>query len=112
MTVFATNLEPSQLVDGAFLRRIPYKIKALDPSEKDFRRLFQFMAPRMEVAFRQDTLDRLIQEHDVKENRPYRFCHVRYLLNQIRNYCLFLEKKVEMSPEAVDAAVENYFSLT
>ena len=112
LTVFATNLEPKELVDEAFLRRIPYKIKALDPSEKDFRRLFQYLAPRMDVQFHQATLDRLVEECYIKQNRPFRFCHVRDLLSQIKNYCVFLEKNVELSPDAVDAAVDNYFSLT
>ena len=33
LIIFSTNLEPKQLVDEAFLRRIPYKIHAADPSE-------------------------------------------------------------------------------
>ena len=40
LIIFATNLEPRDLVDEAFLRRIPYKIEVLDPSLDDFRGLF------------------------------------------------------------------------
>ena len=35
LILFSTNLEPKQLVDEAFLRRIPYKINATDPTEAD-----------------------------------------------------------------------------
>ena len=45
--VFSTNLEPKDLVDDAFLRRIPYKIEVENPSEDEFRQLFQIMAPIM-----------------------------------------------------------------
>ena len=38
---FATNLEPRDLVDEAFLRRIPYRIEIVDPSEGQFRELFR-----------------------------------------------------------------------
>ena len=38
--VFSTNLEPRELVDEAFLRRIPYKIDVCDPTEQQFRSLF------------------------------------------------------------------------
>ena len=31
LIVFSTNLEPKELVDDAFLRRIPYKIEVTDP---------------------------------------------------------------------------------
>ena len=32
LVVFSTNLEPRELVDEAFLRRIPYKIEVVDPT--------------------------------------------------------------------------------
>src|SRR5260221_13938259 len=31
LLIFSTNLEPKDLVDEAFLRRIPYKINVTDP---------------------------------------------------------------------------------
>ena len=40
LILFSTNLEPKQLVDEAFLRRIPYKINAADPTEPMFRKMF------------------------------------------------------------------------
>ena len=45
LIIFSTNLEPKDLVDDAFLRRIPYKIEVIDPSEEEFRELFKIMAP-------------------------------------------------------------------
>jgi predicted ATPase with chaperone activity len=47
LIVFSTNLEPRDLVDDAFLRRIPYKIQITDPSEQEFHDLFKMMAPKM-----------------------------------------------------------------
>ncbi len=38
LIVFSTNLEPADLVDEAFLRRIPYKLDVLDPSERNTAR--------------------------------------------------------------------------
>ena len=37
LIIFATNLEPRDLVDEAFLRRIPYKIEVLDPEPRGFQ---------------------------------------------------------------------------
>ena len=42
--VFSTNLEPRDLVDEAFLRRIPYKIPMGDPTEAQFRQLFDMVS--------------------------------------------------------------------
>ena len=47
LIIFSTNLEPSDLVDDAFLRRIPYKIEISDPSAKEFHVLFQIYSDRM-----------------------------------------------------------------
>ena len=47
LIIFSTNLEPKQLVDEAFLRRIPYKIHAADPSEAEFRQMIEMFAPKL-----------------------------------------------------------------
>src|SRR5262249_8465248 len=47
LIIFSTNLEPKQLVDEAFLRRIPYKIQAADPTEEAFRRMIGIFAPKL-----------------------------------------------------------------
>ena len=52
MIVFATNLEPRQLVDEAFLRRIPYKIEIRDPTEDEFRQLCRSAAETYESVSR------------------------------------------------------------
>ena len=44
LIVFSTNLEPKDLCDEAFLRRIPYKILVNDPTEAEFRKLFELVA--------------------------------------------------------------------
>src|SRR4029078_13053792 len=49
LIVFSTNLEPKQLVDEAFLRRIPYKIEVIDPDEQSFRQLLKIMAGKLGV---------------------------------------------------------------
>lgn len=111
LIIFSTNLEPKQLVDDAFLRRIPYKIEVLDPSEEEFRQLFVIMAPKLGIRFEQAALDHLIQHHYKAVNRPFRCCQPRDLLLQIVNYCHYISKSPEMSAEYFDYAVANYFAV-
>ncbi len=111
LIVFSTNLEPRDLVDDAFLRRIPYKIEVKDPSEQEFRDLFELMAPKLGVPVRQEVIDYLIKTHYRKTGRPFRFCHPRDLLTQIRNFCRFTDTEPDMTPELFDMAVENYFAV-
>ena len=111
LIIFSTNLEPKQLVDDAFLRRIPYKIEVLDPTEEEFRQLFHLMAPKLGIRFDQAALDYLIEKHYRAVNRPFRCCQPRDLLLQICNYSRYMSLQPEMTPEFFDYAVENYFAI-
>ncbi len=52
MVVFATNLEPRSLADEAFLRRIPYKILAKNPSLEQFSKICEMNCRRHKLAVR------------------------------------------------------------
>jgi len=111
LVIFATNLEPRDLVDEAFLRRIPYKIEVRDPSEEEFRELMRMMSPKLGVEYREGPVDYLIVKHYQERSRRFRYCHPRDLLLQVRNFCLFHEQRPTLTNEAVDAAAHNYFSI-
>lgn len=111
LIVFSTNLEPKDLVDEAFLRRIPYKIEAPNPSEEDFRELFRLMAPKVGCEYDEDSVQYLIEKHYQAVGRPMRCCQPRDLLLQIRNHCLYQKVPPRMSRENIDFAVENYFAV-
>lgn len=111
LVIFSTNLEPKDLVDEAFLRRIPYKIEVLDPSEESFRKLFEIMCQKLTIPYRPAVVDYLVQKHYKEAKRPFRNCHPRDLLMQVRNYCLYKTKPLDLLPEYFDYAAENYFSV-
>jgi predicted ATPase with chaperone activity len=110
LLVFATNLAPKELVDEAFLRRIPYKVEVRDPSEQEFRGLVRSLAEKMGVRSNPEAIDYLITRHYRQSSRPFRYCHVRDLLAQVKHYCEFHECKCEMTPQTLDVAVHNYFA--
>ncbi|MEN0110553.1 MAG: AAA family ATPase, partial [Planctomycetota bacterium] len=77
LIVFSTNLEPRDLVDDAFLRRIPYKIEVIDPTEEAFRTLIDIMAKKLGVPRDQDAIDYLIDKHYRQTGRGFRACQPR-----------------------------------
>jgi len=109
--IFSTNLEPRDLVDGAFLRRIPYKIQVPDPTPEQFHQLCQIMAPNLGFQYNKAAVDYLIDKHYKAHKRPMRACQPRDLLLQVRNYCMYHNLPKTMTPEAFDFACENYFSI-
>ena len=111
LVIFSTNLQPKDLVDDAFLRRIPYKIEVPNPSEMAFRKLFEIMAPKVGLPYKADSVDHLVNKHYISTGRPFRNCHPRDLLLQVRNYCLYNDLPMDMCPEYFDYACDNYFSI-
>ena len=111
LIIFSTNLEPKDLVDGAFLRRIPYKIQVPDPNREEFTKIFGILAPLMGFEFLPDVVDRLIERHFIPNGRPFRSCQPRDLLLQVRNHCTYHRLPRTMTDEGFDFAVENYFSI-
>ena len=72
LILFSTNLDPGDLVDEAFLRRIPYKIHVESPPEPIFRKLLGLMAKKHGMDFPEDLMDYLINTHYKAHSKPFR----------------------------------------
>ena len=111
LLVFSTNLDPKDLCDEAFLRRIPYKVEVRDPSEEDFRRLLHIQCDLLGFEPNTAAFDYLIETHYTRADRPFRNCHPRDLILQIQNQCLFRETPLKLTKAAFDEAASLYFTL-
>lgn len=109
LIVFSTNLNPTDLVDDAFLRRIRHKIQVPNPTWDEFRVIFQRVAARHGVAFDEEVFKYLVLEHYVKAKREPKAVHPRDLLDQVVDIAKYLETEPRLTKELVDAAVEAYF---
>ncbi|WP_146572044.1 AAA family ATPase [Botrimarina hoheduenensis] len=108
--ILSTNLEPRELVDEAFLRRIPYKIEVVDPTEVQFYKLLEVYAERLEMKLAPRIGEWLLAEHFHLQNRRPRFCHPRDLLRQARNFCVVHDRPLVADEETLGVAVHNYFA--
>jgi predicted ATPase with chaperone activity len=111
LIIFSTNLEPSDLVDEAFLRRIPYKIEIPDASEEEFHHLFRLCAKTFHCEYHKESVQHLVDTHYRPLDRPLRRCHPRDLLSQIQHYCTYNGLPMEMRPEYFDRVVRSYFTV-
>lgn len=110
LIIFSTNLGPMDLADEAFLRRIPYKIEVKDPSVTEFARLFEAACRTFGCKFFPEAVHYLIETHYSPCGRPLRRCHPRDLLAQIKNYCLYYGRPMELRPDYLDRVVRSYFT--
>jgi len=109
LVVFATNIEPRELVDEAFLRRIRYKIKMADPTPDEFREVLKRCCAARRVLYDDEAVTHLIAKHYVEAKRLMRGCHPRDLVDQIADRAKFLGVPPVLSKETVDRACETYF---
>jgi len=106
---FSTNLDPSALVDDAFLRRVRYKLEVQRPDEEQFHQIFEIMCRKRGVAYNANAIDYLIDSHYRPTNRPFAACQPRDLLDQVIDMSHYLGQEPKLDPALLDAAVRSYF---
>jgi hypothetical protein len=110
MIIFSTNMDPRDLVDDAFLRRIKYKIEVGNPTPEQFKALFELMCRVKKVPFDERGFVYLIREWYQKFNRNLRFVHPRDLLSQMTDIAAYMGVAPTMgNKELLDRAAASYF---
>jgi hypothetical protein len=110
LLVFSTNLDPDQLVDGAFLRRIQIKVGVFGPDEKMFYQIFANQAKALgfpEVD--KSSFLHLLNEWYRKTNKPLQSVHPRDVLKGVKVLCEYAGEPLHMTPELIQESCEGYF---
>ena len=109
ITVFSTNLNPTDLVDEAFLRRIRHKIHIPSQTEGEYKEILRRACHIYGVHYDSEVVDYLLDVYYRKQNRTLAGSHPRDLLEHIIEYAAFLKQTPEFTIETVNAAAANYF---
>jgi hypothetical protein len=68
------------------------------------------VAASFKCEYRRNVVDYLLNTHYYPAGRRLRRCHPRDLMSQIRNYCVYNNRQVEMKEEYFDRVVRTYFT--
>ena len=109
LLIFCTNIDPKDLLDEAFLRRIPYKVKLKDPSEEKFRHIMKFMSSKYDIEYDDASVDFLIDNY-FNGKRPFRSCHPRDIIEQIINASAYQRVQPKFTKDLIKLAAFNYFA--
>ncbi|HET9011847.1 MAG TPA: hypothetical protein VFN38_08525 [Gemmatimonadaceae bacterium] len=107
--VFATNLKPESLADEAFLRRIPYKILAKNPTIDEYCRIFELNCRKRGLSFDPVMVEYLERKYYAPRGLQMRACHPRDLINHVVDICRYTQREPVISRELLDAACGSYF---
>ena len=100
--IFATNLDPKDLVDEAFLRRIRYKIAVGAPSLPIYKKIFAKECEKKNINYQESDLDILIDKYYRAKNRPLRACDPRDITDRIYDYCIYHEIPLDASAPVME----------
>ena len=109
LIIFATNLKPESLADEAFLRRIPYKIMAKNPTLDEFCQIFELNCRRRNIAFDPVLVEYLNRKYYQPRRLQMRACHPRDLVEQVVDRCRYHGRDLAITRELLDAACGSYF---
>ncbi|MFJ4087995.1 AAA family ATPase [Pseudomonas psychrophila] len=107
--VFSTNLNPLELADEAFLRRIGYKLQFgyLKPGE--YERIWIQETQRLGIPYDPALLSFVLRELYGAENMPLVPCHPRDLLNMACDRQRYQEGAGPLTTQELEWAWHNYF---
>jgi hypothetical protein len=109
LLIFSTNLDPNQLADEAFLRRIKFKIEVRDPSEYQWRQIWRLVCRGRGVEYEDAGIDYLVEKWYRPTGRPFRMCQPRDILDQLISIAKYNMEKVSFTPDLIDAGCATYF---
>ena len=109
LLIFATNLDPAELVEEAFLRRIHYKIAVVDPTRAQYEEIFQRCCTAAGLTYNPEMVAYVFSEFYDKRQIPARGCHPRDLIAHVEDISKYREMPPELTLELVDRACRSYF---
>lgn len=106
MVAFSTNLSPAQLLDEAYLRRLAYKVRMLDPTPEIFQRIFERERQRLGVGANAAAF---AQIGSLYGSQPIRGNHARDLLERLVDVARARGVEPELTPDLIEAAWDTLF---
>lgn len=108
LIIFSTNLEPKELVDEAFLRRVKQKIFIGPPDRAFFREIFRFHCQQRRIPYHDGAVEFLFSSVYDGARRP-RASDARDLLEIIQSICRYRQQEVALTDELLAAAAARFF---
>ena len=109
LVVFSTNMNPADLVDAAFLRRIQTKIRVDAASDAQFTEIFCRVAREHRLAVDPQLLDEVIQDIRGRLHQELSGCQPRDLIHQICWTARYRNMEPRLDRASLRKAVDAYF---
>ncbi len=106
LLMFSTNLQPGDLMDAAFLRRIQYKIKLFEPSREEYHQIFTGVSKSRGLAFDEEVFD-----YVVEMLQPFGLAYYqpRFICDHVLETCKSFKFPPQLTKELAGEALANLY---
>jgi predicted ATPase with chaperone activity len=109
LIIFSTNLDPKDLVDDAFLRRIRHKVR-IDPPNRDvYARIFEANCKRLGMNASPEAIEFLYTRY-YNQGRNPRASDCRDLLEIVQAICRYRKQPVRLTPQLIAEAANTFIA--
>jgi hypothetical protein len=111
LLIFSTNLQPADLMDAAFLRRIQYKIKLFEPTRDEYRQIFEGVAKSRALTLTDQVFDFVVQTLRAGQF-GLAYYQPRFICDQVVEACKCFNMPPQLTVElAIEALTNLYFDI-
>jgi hypothetical protein len=107
LIMFSTNLEPEDLMDPAFLRRLPYKIEIGPPSLDNFRTIFRNESEKQGMSLSDEVFHSIVRKLRDEKELDFAAYQPKFIIDQIVATCRFMGQPAHFEPRYIDYALDN-----
>jgi SpoVK/Ycf46/Vps4 family AAA+-type ATPase len=107
LIIFSTNKPPSQLVDEALLRRIPYKFYIGPPTMDEYIKIFREVCEDANLQYSQDLIDELIRSFYPKYNLQLARFHPGFMIRHIMATYRYEGQSAQLTRDVLFEAAEH-----
>jgi DNA polymerase III delta prime subunit len=107
MLIFSTNIDPGDLMDPAFLRRLPYKIEVGPPSLEDYFAIFEAVCGRAGVPVTPAAIEKVIVKIVKEQKLELAAFHAAFIIDQVVAIARFMSVPPQLDDFSIDYAIKN-----
>jgi hypothetical protein len=105
--VFSTNLKPEDLMDPAFLRRIPYKVEVREPTVEQYRLVFDLVTKKRQSDIPEEMLSYVVSHITEEFGMPLSFYQPKFIIDQIDASSRYLDRPFQFDQDLIVEALQN-----
>ena len=109
LIIFSTNLDPKDLVDDAFLRRIRHKVQVHAPTRDVYERIFHNYSRKLGMQGCPEAIDYLYERYYSRGRSP-RASDCRDLLEIVQSICRYRRHPVHLTRDLIAEAAASFIA--